>query len=243
MSNENTTTDAARDAGQQYQFRCNEDGGTEVVTARDMDHAKELAEDWMKGGEWGTDGARVGVTVTPLDEDGEEMTDAEEYLDVEIEPDHEAKIKDAVGRYNLDSICGTDPDDHDWTSDGEGGCSENPGVWGLGGTAMSFASHCRKCGLHRSEHGTGSQRNPGEHDTVEYRMLDEDEIASHRANGDMDENPEADREKWVEFLRATSYDDATAGEISEAWGALFPDGDASEIEYPAMWERLQTEIK
>ena len=35
---------------------------------------------------------------------------------------------------------------------------------------MCFASHCRKCGLHKSERTTGSRRNPGEHDTVEYRQ-------------------------------------------------------------------------
>ncbi len=37
---------------------------------------------------------------------------------------------------------------------------------------MSFATHCRKCGLHRHEHSTGSQKNPGEHDTVSYEMPD-----------------------------------------------------------------------
>lgn len=227
-----------------FKFTSNEDGVQEIQEAPDLETAKEQAEDWMREGEWGTDGAAVGVTVKAIgyviitywmgenvigkhtttdlgtddkiaewDErmsdgavdhpapDGwtgewsEAMWDAysvtvpdgeEEYVEVEIEPDHASKIKDEVGRYNLDSICGTDPDDHDWTSDGEGGCKENPGVWSAGGTAMTFDSHCRRCGLHRHEHSTGLQRNPGQHDTVEYRMLDEEEIAAHRANGDMD---------------------------------------------------------
>ena len=63
-------------------------------------------------------------------------------------------------------------DEHDWTSEGEGGCTENPGVWSVGGTAMVFKSHCRCCGLHRTQHVTGSQRNPGECDTTEYTPAD-----------------------------------------------------------------------
>jgi hypothetical protein len=64
--------------------------------------------------------------------------------------------------------CGDSPDDHDWTAEGEGGCDENPGVWSTGGTSMMFRTHCRACGLRRTEHTTGYQRNPGDHDTVEY---------------------------------------------------------------------------
>lgn len=232
-----------------YTLRCNEDGVTETIDASHMDAAKERAEAWMRDGEWGTDGATVGVTVefrgpprlkindgdievhttagwgyvTPDDAEGTasaywqprgatDLTDlaidvaplaaiaallaavptdaeadellTEEYLEVEIEPDHSGKIADATRGCET---CGTEPDDHDWTSDGEGGCRENPGVWGHGGTAMSFDSHCRKCGLHRHEHSTGIQRNPDDHDTVEYEMLDDETIAAHRANGDMDE--------------------------------------------------------
>ena len=77
------------------------------------------------------------------------------------EPDHDALIRAAGG----DTEC-----DHDWTSEGEGGCTENPGVWSTGGTSMTFGAHCRKCGLHRVESTTGSQYNPGEHDTVEYEQ-------------------------------------------------------------------------
>jgi hypothetical protein len=62
--------------------------------------------------------------------------------------------------------------DHDWSAEGEGGCSENPGVWSTGGTSMVFHTHCTHCGLIRIERSTGSQRNPGEHDTVEYQMPD-----------------------------------------------------------------------
>jgi hypothetical protein len=66
--------------------------------------------------------------------------------------------------------CGDDPDSHDWTSTGEGGCDSNPGVWATGGTSFHFASHCKACGLHRDEYVVGRQRNPGEHDETVYDM-------------------------------------------------------------------------
>lgn len=68
--------------------------------------------------------------------------------------------------------CGYNPDDHDWTAEGEGGCDQNPGVWSTGGTSFVSFTHCRKCGLRRIERTTGCQKNPGEHDTVEYFMPD-----------------------------------------------------------------------
>ena len=130
-----------------------------------IDQAEEMVRDWVRNGDWGDEGALVGVRYTLTDEDGDAL-----YWDsitVEIEPDHEAMIHKACGR---DCGCGLSPDDHDWTREGEGGCDENPGVWSHGGTAMSFASHCRDCGLRRREYHCGSQRNPGECDTVKYEM-------------------------------------------------------------------------
>lgn len=138
-----------------------EGGGNKTVTieADDLDEAIELAEEeieeWVRGGDWGTTGARVSAWYT---------VDGERYsTTVTIEPDHDSLIKAAGG----DTDC-----DHDWTSEGEGGCTENPGVWSTGGTSMVFKSHCRTCGLRKTEHHTGSQRNPGEHDTVEYEQPD-----------------------------------------------------------------------
>ena len=48
------------------------------------------------------------------------------------------------------------------------GCTENPGVWSLGGTTIVFSDTCRHCGLARVATHYGSQRNPGQRDTVEY---------------------------------------------------------------------------
>jgi hypothetical protein len=234
-----------------YTLRSNEDGVTKTIDASDMAAALKRAAAWMRNGEWGTDGATVGVTVefrgpprfslaedgdieihcdcgwgyvttdtdgiacaywqpsggelknvatdtTPLsamaaliaaipsDAEAEEII-AEEYLDVAIEPDHGGKIAAAT---RGEQTCGNSPDDHDWTADGEGGCRENPGVWSRGGTIMTFSTHCRKCGLHRLERTVGTQRNPGDHDTVEYEMLSGEAIAAHRKNGDMDEEKE-----------------------------------------------------
>lgn len=148
--------------------------------------AQSEADYWCSFGEWGDDGASVDVWWELTDADDEELDSG--FVTVEIEPDHSSKIADAVGRWDRpDNFCGDDPEDHDWTSEGEGGCDENPGVWSTGRTSMVFKSHCRKCGLHRTETTTGSQRNPGEHDTVEYEMLDSDAIDRLRDAGHMDD--------------------------------------------------------
>lgn len=135
----------------------------ESIEAESVEEARGIAEseatDWAEDGDWGDDGACVRVHWSLEDENGDEVWD--DYTDVEIEPNHE----------NLIRAAGGDPDcNHDWTSEGEGGLDENPGVWGLGGTAIKYRSHCRKCGLIRTEISLGSQRNPGEHDTVEYQQ-------------------------------------------------------------------------
>jgi hypothetical protein len=66
---------------------------------------------------------------------------------------------------------------HSWTSEGEGGCDENPGVWSLGGTTYSFSEHCRYCGVRRLTLHHGRQRNPYECDSVRYEEGDRDEAA------------------------------------------------------------------
>lgn len=93
-------------------------------------------------------------------------------------------IKQAAGdRF----VCGYSPEEHEWTTDGEGGSDDNPGAFSLGGTAMAFRSHCRDCGLHRREVHYGTQRNPGQSDVVDYAMLPEEVISDYIAKGYMDE--------------------------------------------------------
>jgi len=134
-------------------------GGNEVDGPPSNAAIEAECEEWVLDGEWGNDGASVNVWWTLTDEDGEEVDTGSHT--VEIAPDHDALINAAGG----DVDC-----DHEWSSEGEGGCSENPGVWSVGGTAMAFSSHCIHCGLQRKTRSCGSQRNPGERDTVEYSM-------------------------------------------------------------------------
>ncbi len=157
----------------------------------DASEIEEACEEWVKGGDWGIEGASISVSWTLTDTDGDEIETGHET--VEIEPDHAELIRGCMSRSEFELCCGDDPDSHDWTSEGEGGCTENPGVWSTGGTSMLFASHCRTCGLHRSEHHCGSQRNPGEHDRTTYSMPDawcaecQSEECECETEGDSDE--------------------------------------------------------
>ena len=132
-------------------------GHTEPINAESMEEAIKKAEELCREGDWGIEGASIDIKVTEEDEDGD-IVDTE-CITVQIEPDHEELIRLAGGDTNCK---------HDWTSEGEGGCDENPGVWSLGGTTILCKSHCTKCNLKRTEVRRGSQRNPGEYDTVEY---------------------------------------------------------------------------
>jgi hypothetical protein len=126
-----------------------------------IEQIQEEADEWCADGAWGDDGASVEVYwhLYANSDQTEEMDSGS--VTVEIEPDHDALIRAAGG----------DPDcEHEWSSKGEGGCDENPGVWSIGGTSMMYAAHCTKCRLHRVNTTTGVQRNPGEHDTVEYEQ-------------------------------------------------------------------------
>lgn len=118
--------------------------------------AREAAEEWAQEGAWGDQATEVTVWwSTEPDEVGNKVR-------VTIEPNHRHLIRDAVPQWHHHQLCGFDPDDHDWTSEGEGGCDQNPGVYALGGTTISVSRHCRRCGLRREQVYRGAQRNPGE---------------------------------------------------------------------------------
>lgn len=148
-----------------YRLEMRDDGGSTETREIEADSAAaavaqiaEETEDWVRDGEWGADGAVV-IVRWELYEGDVEVADGSD--NVEIEPDHDSLIRAAGG----DPGCA-----HEWSDEGEGGCDENPGVFGLGGTAIAINMHCTRCGIHRSERKTGVQRNPGEHDTVEYGL-------------------------------------------------------------------------
>lgn len=141
------------------------------------------AQDWVDGGEWGVDGASIQVRWRVTEIDGE-PSDLAGSITVDVAPDIGHLIRAATRGYET---CGRAEEDHEWTYEGEGGLVENPGVWQYKATGVVECSHCRRCGLHRTRKSIGTERNPGEHDSVEFRMLDDDEIAKHRENGDMDD--------------------------------------------------------
>lgn len=151
------------------------DGGTDDILANDLDDATRQVKELVLRCDWGEDGSVVEVLLR--DEEDEDFT-----LMIEVAPNHALKINEAMGQVEH---CGESPENHEWTSEGEGGLNENPGFWMNGGTSTKSSSHCRKCGLRRIEHATGTQHNPGEYDTVDYKLLSDDVIEWHRENGSM----------------------------------------------------------
>jgi len=163
-----------------YRLWC-EDGGSKDVEAPNLAAAVERLKRWVRGRDWGDEGARVWGEVTRL-RGGRLIEDETATVTVEIEPDHTALMRRA----------GAPPDcDHEWSSEGGGGCTENPGVWGGKGMVIFHSAHCIHCGLQRVVQTTDSQRNRYEHDTVKYRMPSSGELAEMRAEG-MVEPPDAE---------------------------------------------------
>lgn len=138
------------------QIRVWDDGYSETFEIHEGEDFAEFARDQWNDGNWGEGNYRVEYQWAVADDDGEIIDSGSGFI--------EHKIDEPPC---LES-------DHDWTSEGEGGLDENPGVWSLGGTAMCFISHCRNCGLKKTEVHYGSQRNPGQCDTVEYSEPDTD---------------------------------------------------------------------
>lgn len=157
---------------------------TAEIAASSIEDARSQIEgactQWVEEGDWGDEGASIQVIWTLWDQD-DEVDDG--YCEVEIEPLHNVLISRACRGHEH---CGDNPDDHDWTSQGEGGCNPNPGVWSIGGTTIVVHAHCRRCGLMRREVRYGSQRNPGQSDEIRYEMADEEQIRAWRESGAMD---------------------------------------------------------
>jgi len=128
-----------------------DDGSSEERDCERGDDYEAIAKEMYEDADYGDGDYRVQITWEATDAGGEEIDGGTfEMVGETEEPPCPAA------------------DEHDWTSEGEGGCESNPGVWSTGGTGMNFHSHCRACGLKRVIHHTGSQRNPGECDTTTY---------------------------------------------------------------------------
>lgn len=147
--------------------------------------AEEAALEYVYDGDWSDGGRdRQGATVTGAVEvqtwrmgvrgDGEIVqVDAKSHT-IDVAEVQEWLHLSAIRAVMGSAGCGDDPDDHEWTSEGEGGCDENPGVWSTGGTGLVSRDRCARCGLQRRRYDPGRQRNPGEGVSVRY-MHDADE--------------------------------------------------------------------
>jgi len=131
-------------------YRVSDDQVSKLIEADSMEEALDEAVDLWQDGDWDSK-CLVDLVVSEVDN-----PDNVSYISVE---------------------CGEDPeppacieDKHEWDNphDVVGGLKENPGVWSLGGTTLVFKSVCIHCGLIKREVCYGSQRNPGQCDTVEY---------------------------------------------------------------------------
>lgn len=152
------------------------EGGATQIEARTLQEATEKAEAWARKGDYSDvidrDGGCSVLVRTWLS-----GYDAFDYA-----PDD--------GRYeSMIDIVPSEPDcpesaEHDWTREFEGGCSDNPGCWDIGGGRMKFVSHCRHCGMERVEISLYAPGNslacagvPDE--TVAYGEPDHEWVAEH----------------------------------------------------------------
>lgn len=145
--------------------RCLEDGSEiDLEQPLDLSDTQENGESWLSEGEW-PPLSRIEGQVYPQGLDSGDYDEGE--ISIRTDPPEEPS-------------CPANGDGkHDWTAEHEGRCTENPGVWFLGGTTFHFAAHCRRCGMSREETYHGTRRNPGERDRVEYGDTDPEWVENH----------------------------------------------------------------
>jgi len=163
-------------------YRISNEGVSEIIEAEDNSAAESRASNWIKDGSW--DGKFMAdVTIQEVDDLQEDIGNS---WGISVEVGDDPKPPD----------CREDHD-HKWDSPVEvvGGIDENPGVWSTGGTTIVFKTVCRHCGVYKKETAYGSQRNPGQCDTVEY--IDPDEASIEYVNS---------RAELLEFLTAPGED-------------------------------------
>lgn len=135
-------------------YQASDDIATEHFSAESMEDAIEYVTELWQEGSW-DEKCLVEVRV-------ERLGWADEVLEtesVEIECGDDPKAPDCK-----------DGQEHEWHTPHNvlGGLEENPGVWSAGGTSMVFKSVCKHCGCVKTEFFCGTQRNPGQCDTIEY---------------------------------------------------------------------------
>jgi len=113
-------------------------GGSEYFEAEDMKEARAVAEEWVQDGEYGDKSCYVGVYLVEVDDDDEEIGEGERFSVL-------------VDRETVEPDCDSEEGIHDWQSPYEllGGCQENPGVWGIGGTQITSKEVCANCGMYK----------------------------------------------------------------------------------------------
>ena len=94
--------------------------------------ASEAAQSYVDDGDWNTDELGTVFVTVHVVVDGADPYDSEAYT-ITVEP--------------VEPECSSD--DHDWSSEGMGGCDENPGVFGHGGGAI-IIERCPHCGVTRT---------------------------------------------------------------------------------------------
>ncbi|ADC73211.1 hypothetical protein TK90_2725 (plasmid) [Thioalkalivibrio sp. K90mix] len=177
-----------------FEYR-EESGHSETIpNVQTMVEAREVAEEWLKDGDWGVERKTLYAEATVFekeeDEDGEETILDQATVHARIDPD-EPDCREG---------------EHDWCSPYEllGGLKENPGVQGHGGGIIS-TEVCAHCGMYRVTNTWDQSQGPEPVDTVEYRDADDASLewAAERAIRNA-----SDLDVLVEAL-AERYDDTS----------------------------------
>lgn len=143
-----------------YLYREIDTGYEERIEAHTLDEAREIAEQWLRDGDWNMETAPksiiVEADVITLDAEGDELD--EERVEVRIDPPEPPCTEE----------------EHDWQSpQWLGGLAENPGVFGHGGGVI-IHEVCAHCGWYRIRN-TWDQDSPNGDpvETLQYREPDE----------------------------------------------------------------------
>lgn len=135
-----------------YRYSENDGAYAKSFEAEDDEAAQVWGTEYLADGSYDDFSGWVTGYVVEIDEDGEAVG---ERLPIRalIEPP--------------DPKC-TEAEAHEWVA-GPGGCDENPGVFGIGGSAILGVETCRHCGIER--HTVSGDSNPigaGNRDGVTY---------------------------------------------------------------------------